>query len=114
MIFDSGGATVPAMASNVDVVRQIGRVLMQRSSVRNRSRRGEPIGLSRRPNAPKFVTCLLAVALTVVGLAVTVHPIEPILKLLRENDIHVTRDQGWWALIGSPALLVVGSFFRGI
>lgn len=102
------------MASNAHVLRQIGRVLMQRSTVRNRGRRGEPIGISRRPNAPRFVTCLLAVALTVVGLAVTVHPIQPVLDLLRDNDVRVTREQGWWALIGSPALLVVGSFFRGI
>lgn len=102
------------MASNGDVLRQVARVLMQRSTVRNRARRGEPIGVSRRPNAPRFVTCVLAVGLTVVGLAVTIHPIQPILDLLADNDIRVTREQGWWALVASPALLVVGSFFRGI
>lgn len=102
------------MASNADVLRQIGKVLMQRSTVRNRARRGEPIGLSRRPNAPRFVTIVLAVALTLVGLAVTVHPIQPVLDLLDKGGIEVSREQGWWALHGSPLLLVVGSLFRGI
>jgi hypothetical protein len=60
------------------------------------------------------VTIVLAVALTVVGLAVTVHPIQPILDILDDAGIEPTRDQGWWALVASPALLVVGSFFRGI
>ena len=108
------GATLPLMASNVDVLRQIGNLLMQRSSVRNRARRGEPIGLSRRPNAPKFVTIVLAVALTVIGLAVTVHPIQPVLDALDSAGISLSREQGWWALHGSPLLLVIGSFFRGI
>lgn len=103
------------MATNADVLRQVGRLLMNRSSVRNRSRRGsEPIGISRRPNAPKLVTCAVAIGLTLVGLAVTVHPIQPILDLLKDNEITVTREQGWWALVASPALLVVGSLFRGI
>ena len=102
------------MASNVDVLRQIGGLLMQHSSVRERVRGSEPIGLSRRPNAPRFVTIVLAVALTVVGLAVTVHPIQPVLDALDKAGIEPTRDQGWWALVASPALLVVGSFFRGI
>lgn len=102
------------MASNVDVLRQIGNLLMQRSSVRNRARSGESIGISRRPNAPRFVTIVLAVALTVIGLAVTVHPIQPILDLLKDANIEMTRDQGWWALLASPVLLVIGSFFRGI
>jgi hypothetical protein len=87
---------------------------MQHSSVRTRVRGSEPIGLSRRPNAPRFVTIVLAVALTVVGLAVTVHPIKPVLDLLDKAGVEPTRKQGWWALVASPALLVVGSFFRGI
>ena len=103
------------MASNADLVRQLGGLLMQHATVRERVRGGsEPIGLSRRPNAPRFVTIVLAVALTVVGLAVTVHPIQPILDALDKAGIEPTRDQGWWALVASPALLVVGSFFRGI
>lgn len=102
------------MASNADVLRQIGGLLMRRASVRDRAGGRESVGLSRRPNAPRFFTIVLAVALTVIGLAVTVHPIQPVLDLLDDAGIEVTRDQGWWALIGSPALLVVGSFFRGI
>ncbi|HEV2890558.1 MAG TPA: hypothetical protein VGX28_09295 [Frankiaceae bacterium] len=102
------------MASNAEVLKQIGNLLKQRSSVRTRVRGSEPIGLSRRPNAPRFVTIVLAVALTVIGLAVTVHPIKPVLDLLESGNVELTRDQGWWALLASPALLVVGSFFRGI
>ena len=102
------------MASNAQVLKQIGNLLMQRSSVRNRVRGSEPIGLSRRPNAPRFVTIVLAVALTVIGLAVTVHPIQPVLDLLDQGGIELSREQGWLALHGSPLLLVVGSFFRGI
>lgn len=102
------------MASNAQVLRQIGNLLMQRSSVRNRVRGSEPIGLSRRPNAPRFVTIILAVALTVIGLAVTVHPIQPVVDLLKNANVELSRDQGWWALLASPVLLVIGSFFRGI
>jgi hypothetical protein len=102
------------MASNADVARQIGRLLMQRSSVRNRVRGSEPIGVSRRPNAPRFVTIVLAVALTVIGLAVTVHPIQPVIDLLDKAGVELSREQGWLALHASPVLLVIGSFFRGI
>jgi hypothetical protein len=102
------------MASNAQVLKQIGSLLKQRSSVRTRVRGSEPIGLSRRPNAPRFVTIVLAIALTVIGLAVTVHPIKPVIDLLDSGGIELSKDQGWWALLGSPVLLVVGSFFRGI
>lgn len=100
------------MASNADVLRQVGELLMRHSSVR--ARRGEPIGLSRRPNAPRLITIAVAIGLTLVGLAVTVHPIQPVLDLLDKAGIEPTREQGWWALVLSPALLVVGSLFRGI
>jgi hypothetical protein len=108
------------MARNADVVARIVRLLMSRASVPNRTRGyrsrrgGEEIGLSRRPNAPRFVTILLAVALTVVGLALTVYEIKPVLDLLRDQGIEATRDHGHLALLASPALLVIGSFFRGI
>ncbi|HEU0131998.1 MAG TPA: hypothetical protein VFQ85_13500 [Mycobacteriales bacterium] len=108
------------MAGNADVLGQLARVLMQRASVParggyRRSRAGEDIGLSRRPNAPKFVTIVLAVLLTVVGLAVShVYEIRPILDFLADRDVELTRQQGYLALLASPALLVVGSFFRGI
>jgi hypothetical protein len=102
------------MASNAQVLKQIGNLLMQRSTVRNRVRGSEPVGLSRRPNAPRFVTIILAVALTVIGLAVTVHPIQPVIDLLDKGGIELSKEQGWLALHGSPLLLVIGAFFRGI
>ena len=108
------------MAGRGDVLGQLVRLLMRRASVPNRSRGyrsrrgGEEIGLSRRPNAPRFVTILAAIALTVVGVALTVHPIQPVLDLIADRGIEATRDHGRLALLASPALLVVGSFFRGI
>lgn len=108
------------MAGSGDVLGQLARVLMSRASVPNRSRGyrsrrgGEEIGLSRRPNAPRFVTIVLAIGLTVVGVAVTLHPIQPVLDLLRDRGVELTKQQGYLALLASPALLVVGSFFRGI
>lgn len=105
------------MASNADVVRQIARLLMSRPEVRDRARRarGEGIGVSRRPNAPKLVTIIVAVALTLIGLAVTdAVTIQPITDLLEQADISLTEEQGWLALLASPTLLVIGSFFRGI
>lgn len=108
------------MAGNADVLGQLARVLMQHASVPDRggyrrTRAGEDIGLSRRPNAPKFVTIVLAVLLTVVGLAVSgVYEIKPVVDLLHDRGLDLTRQQGYLALLASPALLVIGSFFRGI
>jgi hypothetical protein len=104
---------------NGGILRRLAGLLLARATVAQRggyrrSRAGEPIGLSRRPNAPRFVTVLLAVALTVVGVATTVHPIQPVLDLLANANVELTRDQGYLALLASPALLVVGSLFRGI
>jgi hypothetical protein len=61
------------------------------------------------------VTILLAVALTAVGLAVTgTVEIQPVLDLLDQADLSLTEEQGWLALAASPALLVAGSFLRGV
>ena len=105
------------MASNAEMARRLGALLMKRSEVRSRARRvqREGIGLSTQPNAPKLVTIIVAVALTVVGLAVTgAVEIKPILDALESADLSLSREQGWLVLAASPALLVVGSFFRGI
>lgn len=106
------------MPSNADVVRQVARLLMARPEVRDRARRArsEGVGVSRRPNAPKLVTIFVAVGLTLVGLAVTetVAALEPVVDWLAEADVTLTEEQGWLALLLSPVLLVVGSFFRGI
>lgn len=104
------------MTSNADVLRQVVNLLMSRASVPESRRRrgGDGIGLSRRPNAPKTVTILAAIALTVVGVAVDLHPIQPVLDLLANANIELTRTQGWYCLLASPALLVAGSLLRGL
>lgn len=109
------------MASNVDVVRRVAELLMKRPEVRQRASRArsdirkDGIGLSTRPNAPKLVTIFVAVALTVVGLAVSeAVSIPAITRLLADNDLALTVQQGWLLLLASPALLVLGSFFRGL
>lgn len=105
------------MASNADVARRIMDLLMQRPEVSTRARRvtrGD-IGVSRKPNAPKLVTILVAVALTLVGLVVTdAATIAPIADLLANAELELTEEQGWLALVASPALLVAGSFLRGL
>lgn len=105
------------MASNVATARRIAELLMKRPEVRDRARRArkDGIGLSTRPNAPKLVTIIVAVALTVLGLVVTdTIAIPAITDLLADNDITLSKEQGWLALLGSPALLVAGSFLRGL
>jgi hypothetical protein len=69
---------------------------------------------SLRPNAPRMVTVLVAVVLTVVGVSLTVQEIGFVRDLLTENDIEITRDQAYIALTASPLLLVAGSLLRGL
>lgn len=105
------------MASNADVARRVVDLLMRRPEVRDRARRArsEGIGLSRRPNAPKLVTIIVALLLTVIGLAVTgVVEIQAVVDLLDDAGLELTEEQGWLALAASPALLVAGSFLRGL
>lgn len=105
------------MASNAQVARRIAEMLMARPEVRDRARRATRggVGLSVRPNAPKMVTIVVAVALTLVGLAVTgTVEIAPVTELLARAELELSKEQGWLALLASPALLVLGSFFRGL
>ena len=103
------------MASNADVVRRVVDLLRSRPEVRRRARSGGPVGISARPNAPRMVTILVAIGLTLVGLTVTdTVVIGPIQDLLTNADLSLTDEQGWLALLASPVLLVIGSFFRGI
>ena len=67
-----------------------------------------------RPNAPKMVTVLVAVALTVIGLSLTVFPIDAVTDLLREAGIKLTQEQKWLALAASPTLLIVASFIPNL
>lgn len=67
-----------------------------------------------RPNAPKMVTVLVAVALSVVGLALTVLPFDPIVDALRDAGVKLSKELRWLVLAASPTLLVVASFFKGL
>ena len=102
------------MASNADVARRLARVLMSRPEVRRRARPGEPVGLSTKPNAPRLITIVVALLLTIVGIAVSLTPIQPVLDLLANVDLELTKEQGWLALVASPLLLVAGSYLRGV
>ena len=105
------------MAGNAQVIGRVVELLLSRPEVRRRGRRPRrgDIGLSARPNAPRFVTILVAVALTLVGLVVTgTVEIGPVADLLARADLSLTEEQGWLALAASPALLVAGSFLRGL
>ncbi|MGH2812741.1 MAG: hypothetical protein ACRDI1_08535 [Actinomycetota bacterium] len=69
-----------------------------------------------RTNAPRMITIVLAVALTIVGLSATVIPIEAINDLVLETGYNLTenRELAWLALLASPVLLIIGSFFAGV
>jgi hypothetical protein len=97
-------------------IRRLAEFLMSRPEVRSRARDiGEGgIGVSRQLNAPKMITILLAIALAIVGLAVTVLPIDTVNDLLKDADVTLGREEGWLALIASPVLLIAGSILRGL
>lgn len=78
-----------------------------------------------RPNAPRMITVIIAVALLVIGLALVYLPGAQIADLVRSlplgNDI--TRQLLDWAadqtiayvaLLVAPVLLIVGSLVRGL
>ena len=73
-----------------------------------------------RPNPPKLVTVLIALALIVVGLSVTVFPLDFVnqaLDLVQSylgTSIEVTTELGWLFLLAGDALLVAGSLLPGI
>jgi hypothetical protein len=73
-----------------------------------------------RPNPPKLVTVVIALALIVVGLSATVFPIDFVnqaLDLVQSTigtDIEVTTQIAWLFLLAGDALLIVGSLLPGI
>ena len=95
----------------------LGALLMRPGARYGRRGYGGDVGLSFRPNAPRMVTVLLSIVLTVAGLTATgVAVIGPVADLLLELDL--AADDlllyGKIALLASPGLLVLGSFFRGL
>lgn len=72
------------------------------------------------PNPPKLVTVVIALALIVVGLSVTIFPLDFVnqaLDLVQSTigtNIEVTPQLGWLFLLAGNALLIAGSLLPGI
>ncbi|MGI8999610.1 MAG: hypothetical protein ACR2GO_07880 [Candidatus Limnocylindria bacterium] len=73
-----------------------------------------------RPNPPRLVTVIIALALVVVGLSTTVFPIDFVnaaLDLVQSTigtDIAVTTEIAWLFLFAGHVVLIVGSLLPGI
>ena len=73
-----------------------------------------------RPNPPRMVTVVIAVALILVGLSATVFPLDFVnaaLDLVQGylgTNIEVTTELAWLFLFAGDALLVAGSLLPGI
>lgn len=73
-----------------------------------------------RPNPPRLVTVILAVALVLVGLSATVFPLDFVNAALDVvqgslgTNIEVTTEVAWLLLFAGDALLVAGSLLPGI
>ena len=73
-----------------------------------------------RPNPPKLVTVVIALVLIVVGVSVTVFPLDFVNQALDlaqstlGTDIQVTTELGWLFLLAGDLLLVAGSLLPGI
>ena len=66
-----------------------------------------------------MVTVVAAAGLLVIGLALTVLDVAPVIDAVRdalaENDLDYSTDQvGWTALLASNLLLVAGALFKGV
>lgn len=109
------------MVQTGGVVRLI-ELLLSRPEARSIGRRavdkaasgGGGIGVSKQLNAPRMITVLIAAALTLVGLSVTIEPIAFINDFLADQSIEITREQGWMMLTASPLLIIAGSVLRGL
>ena len=73
-----------------------------------------------RPNAPRMITVVIAVALAVVG-GILAWPIESVIGVLAPLDsilsvvgLGLDRETGFLFLLLSPSLLVVGSLLPQI
>lgn len=73
-----------------------------------------------RPNPPRLVTVVLAVALVLVGISATVFPLDFVNAALDVvqgyvgTNIEVTVEIAWLALFAGNLLLVAGSLLPGI
>jgi hypothetical protein len=73
-----------------------------------------------RPNPPKMLTVVIAVALILVGLSATVFPIDfvnqalDIVQSTFGTDIEVTVEVAWLFLFAGDVLLIIGTLLPGI
>lgn len=73
-----------------------------------------------RPNAPRLVTVVLAVALALVGMSATVFPIDfvnaalDVVQGYLGTSIEITTQLAWLAMFAGTALLIIGSLLPGI
>jgi hypothetical protein len=73
-----------------------------------------------RPNPPRLITVVIAVALILVGLSATVFPIDIVnqaLELVQSTigtNVDVTTEVAWLFLFAGDALLIAGSLLPGI
>ncbi len=73
-----------------------------------------------RPNPPKMVTVVIAVAMISVGLSATVFPIDFVNQALDVvqstfgTNIEVTTQVAWLFLLAGDALLIIGSLLPRI
>ena len=73
-----------------------------------------------RPNPPRLITVALAVVLLVIGISLTILPIDVLNQALAAVpraigiEFALTAQVGWICLLLANLLLIVGSLFRGI
>jgi hypothetical protein len=107
------------MAGMWDRIDRWERVLRRSQRGRSRynrsSRSSGPDTLSIGPNAPRMITVIASIALAIAGLVVTgTVDIGFVSDLLAKTGVDFTREHGYWMLLGSPVLLIIGSLFPGI
>ena len=73
-----------------------------------------------RPNPPRLITVVIAVALVLVGLSATIFPLDFVNEALAivqgaiGTDIAVTSDIAWFFLLAGNVVLIAGSLLPGI
>ncbi|CAN5543252.1 hypothetical protein BH23CHL10_BH23CHL10_00310 [soil metagenome] len=73
-----------------------------------------------RPNPPRLITVVIAVALIIVGVSVTVFPLDFVNEALNivqgyaATSIEVTTEIGWLFLLTGNLALIAGSLLPGI
>ena len=73
-----------------------------------------------RPNPPRLITVVIAVALVLVGLSATIFPLDFVNEALAivqgaiGTDVAVTTEIAWLSLFAGNVLLIAGSLLPGI